>query len=69
MSPRKVSLNGGAAPSVSLSSAAHLQFSNRNIPLLESHLSRWKQTVAIISSRNILGVQLSWRKPASLFDN
>jgi hypothetical protein len=32
----------------------NLQFSNRNIPLLESHSSHCKQTTAIGSNRNFL---------------
>jgi len=34
--------------------AANLQFSNRQLPLLESHLSHCKQTIAIGSNRNFL---------------
>ena len=59
MPSRKVPLKGDATPPACLSSAAHLQFSNRNIPLLESHLSHWKQTVAIIPNRNFFGLRLS----------
>jgi hypothetical protein len=34
--------------------AANLQFSNRQLPLLESHLSHRKQTIAIVSNRQLL---------------
>jgi hypothetical protein len=55
---KKFFANRNPASSLRLPPAATLQFSNRNIPLLESHLSHSKQTIAIHSNRNILGVSV-----------
>jgi hypothetical protein len=59
MSSRKVPLNRDPATPVCLSSVAGLQLSNRNIPLLGSHLGHSKQKTATRSNRNIFGFQLS----------
>jgi hypothetical protein len=62
MPSREVPLNGDPAPPVCPPSVAHLQFSNRNIPLLKSHLSHSKQKVAIIFKRNIFRVRRFLKK-------
>jgi hypothetical protein len=54
---KKFFANRNPASSLRLPPAATLQFSNLNIPL-ESHLSHSKQTIAIHSNRNILGVSV-----------
>jgi hypothetical protein len=56
---KKAFANCDAASLLRLLTAANIQFSNRNIPLLEFRLTYSKQTIAIVSNRNIFGVRLS----------
>jgi hypothetical protein len=54
MNGRKAVANRKASSSPQPLRPENLQFSNPNIPLLESHLSHCKQTIALGSNRNFL---------------
>jgi hypothetical protein len=54
MTETRIRANCNSASPRPAPSATNLQFSNRQLPLLESRLNDRKQTMAIVSNRNFL---------------
>jgi hypothetical protein len=58
MAAKRILANGSTSCPARPLSATNLQFSNRQLPLLESYLNHWKQTMAVGSNRQLLRCRL-----------